>query len=112
MGAPVGWTKAGDATALLIHHDVGALGERGDQGGELAWVLHVAGEQDDAGRRKGTEERGFLGQQGRAGDADNGGAGVGGHGVRLTAGLSIKARRVPAIRVFVRRIAASRRWPG
>ena len=75
MGAPMGWPKAGDATALLIDHDVrrrrkhGA--ERVDQAGQLRRVLDVAAEQDNAGGRKGFEKRGLLRQQGGAGDADD-----------------------------------------
>ena len=78
MGVPVRRPQAGDPAALLIDHDVGVGGQhlpqRGDQCGQLRRVLDVAGKQDDAGRRECPEQRGFLGQQDRAGDADDGGA--------------------------------------
>ncbi len=73
------WAKAGNPAAFLIHHQIRAgrqrLPQRSDQAGELIRVLDVPAEQNDTRGRESREQRGFLNQQGRAGDADNGGLG-------------------------------------
>ncbi len=77
VGAPVRGAETGDPAAFLIQHQVGFGGEDGaqggDEGGELRRVLDVAGEQDHPDGRVGAEQRGFLGPEGGAGEADDGG---------------------------------------
>ena len=77
MGAPVRGTKPRHPPAFLVEHQLGVLGQggarRGDQGGELRRILDVAGEQDHPGRRVAAEQRRFVGGEGGAGEADDGG---------------------------------------
>ena len=77
MRAPVRRTQSRDAAAFLIHHQHRAsrqdAAQVGGQRRKLRRRLDVAGEQDDAARRLGAEQRGLVGRQRRPGDPDDGG---------------------------------------
>ena len=69
--------EAGDAAALLIHHQHGVARQDppqgSDQGAKLRGIVDVAREQDRARRGVGAEQGRFVRQQDGAGDADDGG---------------------------------------
>ncbi len=77
MRSPMRRAEAGDAAALLVHHQHGVARQdppqRCGERRQLRWVEDVAREQDRAGRRVGAEQSRFVGQQVWAGDADDGG---------------------------------------